>query len=122
MPPLDRRYFLRNLAGASIAAPLWAQAPGSIDTGRQLFVADHLVRETNLRRTFHKPRIHPASPILKPEPPLEMNNGYCPVACPFSDGVFYAPKDRLFKMWYHAGWFDGVGYAISEDGIHWKRP
>jgi hypothetical protein len=122
IPLLDRRYFLRNLAGASIAAPVWAQAPVSIDTGRQLLVDDLLVGETTLRRTFHKPRIHPASPILKPETPLEMNNGYCPVACPFSDGVFYDPKDRLFKMWYHAGWFDGVAYAISEDGIRWKRP
>jgi hypothetical protein len=127
MMNLKRRRFLQALAGASTAAPLWGQfprvpGPAPIGTGRQLFVDDYLVRETTLRRTFHKPRIHPASPILKPETPLEMNNGYCPVACPFSDGVFYDAKDRLFKMWYHAGWFDGVGYAVSEDGIHWKRP
>lgn len=124
---IQRRGFLRALAGASFAPTLWGQTSsplGSIpiDIGRQLFVDDYLVSETTLRRTFHKPRIHPASPILKPETPLEMNNGYCPVACPFSDGAFYDPKDRLFKMWYHAGWFDGVGYAISEDGIRWKRP
>ena len=109
-----RRHFLRTLAGTSLAPAMWAQAsrpagPVPIDTGRQLFVDDYLVADTTLRRTFHKPLIHPASPVLKPETPLEMNNGYCPVACPFSDGVFYDPKDRLFKMWYHAGWFDGVG-------------
>jgi hypothetical protein len=51
-----------------------------------------------------------------------MNNGYCPVACPFQDGVFYDPKDRLYKMWYHAGWFDGTALATSQDGIHWNRP
>jgi hypothetical protein len=51
-----------------------------------------------------------------------MNNGICPVACPFEDGIFYDPKDRLFKMWYQAGWFDGVAYAISEDGLRWQRP
>src|SRR2546429_582931 len=62
------------------------------------------------------------NPILKPETSLEMNNGICPVACPFHDGVFYDPKDQLFRMWYHAGWFDGIGYAISQDGLHWERP
>ena len=25
-------------------------------------------------------------------------------------------------LWYHAGWFDGIGYAISQDGLHWERP
>ena len=45
-----------------------------------------------------------------------------PVAAPFGDGVWFDPKDELFKMWYHAGWFDGVGYATSKDGIHWERP
>ena len=53
---------------------------------------------------------------------LEMNNGQCPLACPFQDGLFYDPKDRLYKMWYHAGWFDGTAYAYSEDGIKWVRP
>lgn len=123
----DRRRFLQSLAGAAFLPPVWDRAARpagaiAIDTGRQLFVDDYLVAETTLRRAFHKPRIHPASPILKPETPLEMNNGYCPVASPFCDGVFHDPKDRLFKMWYHAGWFDGVGYAVSEDGIHWLRP
>jgi hypothetical protein len=31
-------------------------------------------------------------------------------------------EERLFKMWYHAGWFDGVAYATSEDGSSWQRP
>ena len=50
-----------------------------------------------------------------------MNHGICPVASPFNDGIFYDHKDQLFKMWYHAGWFDGIGYAISADGLHWER-
>jgi hypothetical protein len=127
MRNLPRRAFISTLSGLSLAATARGQVSRpdgalSIDAGRQLFVDDHLVGQTNLRRTFHRPRIHPASPILRPETALEMNDGFCPVACPFSDGVFYDPKDRLFKMWYHAGWFDGVGYAISDDGIHWRRP
>jgi hypothetical protein len=93
-----------------------------IDVGRQLFVDDYLVSSTSMRRTFHKPRVHDASPVLKPETTLEMNNGYCPVACPFNGGVFYDRKDQLHKMWYQAGWFDGTAYAFSEDGIRWIRP
>ena len=46
--------------------------------------------------------------MRKPESPLEMNNGERPVACPFSDGAWYDPRERVFKMWYHAGWFDGI--------------
>jgi hypothetical protein len=99
-----------------------ANGPVAIDVGRQLFVDDLLVANTTLKRSFHTPRLHEHNPVLKPETPLEMNNGACPVACPFDDGVFYDPKDRLFKMWYHAGWFDGVAYAISEDGLRWQRP
>lgn len=126
---LGRRQFARMLAGGGLA---WSTGlvralpevpiPIRIDVGRQLFVDDYLVSSTSLHRTFHKPRIHDASPVLKPETVLEMNNGYCPVACPFNGGVFYDPKDHLYKMWYEAGWFDGTAYAFSEDGIRWIRP
>jgi hypothetical protein len=75
-----------------------------------------------VRRTFHKPRLHEINPVLKPEMPIELNGGVRPTAAPFNDGVWYDPKDRLFKMWYQAGWYGGVGYAISEDGLRWKRP
>ena len=100
----NRRQFSKILAAAPLMPHIWGQTPRPtgavpIDVGRQLFVDDYLVAETTLRRTFHRPRIHSASPVLKPETPLEMNNGYCPVSCPFSEGVFYDPKDQLFKMW-----------------------
>lgn len=124
-PLLARRRFVELLAGgmaSASAAPKTSDTSIPIDTGRQLFVDDYLIAETSLRRTHHRPRVHEASPVLKPETPLEMNNGYCPVACPFQDGVFYDPKDRLYKIWYHAGWFDGTAYAHSEDGIQWVRP
>ena len=99
-----------------------SDSPVSIDVGRQLFVDDFLVSDSSLNRSTHAARLHQRSPVLKPETPLEMNGGVCPVACPFEDGVFFDPKDQLFKMWYHAGWFDGVGYAVSEDGLSWQRP
>jgi hypothetical protein len=122
----DRRQFLRLAAAGAISGAVFPGAdPGervNIDVGRQLFVDDYLIAETSLRRSFHKPGIHEASPVLKPETALELNNGYCPVACPFQDGLFYDPKDRLYKIWYHAGWFDGTAYAYSEDGLRWIRP
>ena len=93
-----------------------------IDIGRQLFVDDFLIEKTTLNRTFHQPEIHEASPVLTPKTKLEMNHGHCPMAAPFNDGVWYDPKDKLFKMWYQAGWFDGTALAYSHDGISWDRP
>ena len=108
-----------------LVTPPYLESPPeviNIDVGRQLFVDDFLIESTSLRREFHKAQKFEGNPILKPETELELNSGDSPVACPFSDGVFYDPRDRLFKMWYHAGWFDGTAYAISRDGIHWERP
>jgi hypothetical protein len=121
---MNRRRFLKligSLPSVPVRGSTSVDEPIRIDIGRQLFVDDYLIAETSLRRTFHKPRIHEASPVLKPETALEMNNGYCPVACPFQDGVFFDPKDRVFKIWY-AGWMDGTAYAYSEDGVRWVRP
>ncbi|MEM7479265.1 MAG: hypothetical protein AAF483_30135, partial [Planctomycetota bacterium] len=93
-----------------------------IDVGRQLLVDDFLIESTTLERTFHKPEKFPGNPILKPETPLELNQGINPAAVPFSDGAFYDPQDKLFKLWYQAGWFDGVALATSDDGMNWRRP
>ena len=40
----------------------------------------------------------------------------------FSDGVFYDAADRLFKMWYMAGYQQHTALAVSRDGITWTRP
>ena len=93
-----------------------------IDVGRQLFVDDFLIEYTDLKRDFHQPVKYEGNPVLKPETEVEMNQGYCPMAAPFSDGCFYDPADNLFKLWYMAGWFDGTALATSSDGIHWRRP
>lgn len=92
-----------------------------IDLGRQLFVDDFLIADTTLKRTFHQPTYHADSPIFKPENHWEIrrDTGF---AAPFSDGVWYDPQDRTFKMWYMAGTVCFFGYATSQDAIHWKRP
>lgn len=58
-----------------------------IDIGRQLFVDDFLIEYSTLQRVYHSAKIHEASPVLVPQTKLELNNGHCPVAAPFNDGV-----------------------------------
>jgi hypothetical protein len=41
---------------------------------------------------------------------------------PFSDGVWFDPADRRFKIWYTAGYGRVTCYAESGDGIEWVRP
>lgn len=93
-----------------------------IDVGRQLFVDDFLIESTTLQRQFHYPVKYEGNPVLKPETELELNGGEQTCATLFNDGVVYDAKDKLYKMWYHAGWFDGTAYAVSKDGLHWTRP
>ena len=91
-----------------------------IDVGRQLFVDDFLIDSTTLKRTFHQATFHPANPVLKPDKPWEKET--YPTAMPFSDGVWYDPADKIFKMWYMGGYCASVCYATSKDGIHWEKP
>ncbi|QMV02909.1 hypothetical protein GHV40_16100 [Devosia sp. D6-9] len=93
----------------------------TLGIGRQLLFDDFLIESTTLERRFHRPQIHPATPVLAPETAIEMNGGYCPVACTFQDGVFFDSEDQLFKMTYQAGWFQATALATSRDGIHWDR-
>jgi len=91
-----------------------------IDVGRQLFVDDFLIDQTTLKRSFHRPEYFSGNPVLKPENPWEL--GGRAYTMPFSDGVWYDPQDRLFKMWYLAGAGGATCYATSKDGIRWEKP
>ena len=71
------------------------------------------------------------NPVLKPETALEKgseynswyaNGPYLPAAVSKDGGVWWDPQDKVFKLWYEAGWLENIAYAISTDGIHWKRP
>ena len=93
-----------------------------IDVGRQLFVDDFLIEETDLERTFHLPKKHGGNPILTPETELELNGEFNAAAVPKSGGVWWDPVARRFKMWYEAGWIGTICYATSKDGLQWERP
>lgn len=149
-PPCDGEQW----RGKPMPVPYLADPPKviPIDVGRQLFVDDFLIEDTDLTRTFHRPVIDKRSPVLKPETDLEIENvageqdaAAClrdmglvdeigtseggqplmprrPVAAPFGGGVWFDPEDQLFKMWYMAGWMKTIAYATSTNGIHWERP
>ena len=99
-----------------------------IDVGRQLFVDDFLIEHTDLTRTYHHAERYAGNPILKPETKLEIgeqlssNGNRGPSATLFQDGVWFDPKDQLFKLWYHAGVlnkFSKTAYVTSKDGLTW---
>ena len=92
-----------------------------ITVGRQLFVDDFLIEETNLHRVCHKAKKYEGNPVLKPES-HEEREVTIPCAAPKSGGVWWDGKEKKFKMWYEAGWLNGFAYAESADGIHWQRP
>ncbi|MBI2431847.1 MAG: hypothetical protein HYV26_03140, partial [Candidatus Hydrogenedentes bacterium] len=108
--------------------PYLEQIPGviPIDVGRQLFVDDFLLEPCTLTRTYHQVVWHPASPVLRPDKPWESDaesQGFpAPTAMPFSDGVWYDPQEKLFKMWYMGGYVKSTCYATSKDGLHWDKP
>ena len=101
-----------------------------VNTGRQLFVDDYLISETNLLPIYHTPNYYAGNPVLEPDKEWEKTIEGAPYAAPFSDGIWYDEKDGKYKMWYLAG----AGtihkddkqtfytcYAESEDGKHWKK-
>ena len=102
--------------------PYLENPPSVIDVtvGRQLFVDDFLIDRTDLTPEYHKAVKYEGNPVLKAETPWEI--AHSPVACPKSGGVFYDEKEKLWKMWYEAGWLGQMAYAVSTDGIHWERP
>lgn len=93
-----------------------------IDVGRQLFVDDFLIEETNLQRVWHRATYHPSNPLLRPEMEWEGLRSQNPSAMVFSDGVFFEPRERLFKMWYMGAYGSNTCLATSTDGVTWTRP
>lgn len=93
-----------------------------VDVGRQLFVDDFLIEENHMVRRFHQPVKHPGNPVLFPETEHECNDERPPATVPKCGGVWYDDCDRQFKMWYMCSYVGVMAYAVSQDGVHWKRP
>lgn len=120
-PP--RRTMAQLKAGEVMEVPYLSQPPEviPIDVGRQLFVDDFLIEKASLVRRFHKAQFHDKNPVLRPDKRWEMIYPIKVALC-FSDGVFYDPQDRLFKLWYMSALFGDLAYATSSDGLNWSKP
>jgi hypothetical protein len=95
-----------------------------IDVGRQLFVDDFLIEQTDLTRTFHLAKKLESNPVFKPTTvdeigPADGNRAVCYLG---HGGVFYDPFAKLFRMWYTADWRGGLATATSRDALAWERP
>jgi predicted neuraminidase len=91
-----------------------------IDVGRQLFVDDFLIEKTTLKRTFHQATKFEGNPVFKAETELERKlNGVVYLG---QGGVFYDSGEKLFKMFYTAGWRGPLALATSPDLKTWIRP
>lgn len=112
-----------TVIGEPMPVPYLANPPRVIpvDIGRQLFVDDFLIESNTLKRTYHTASYHTNNPVLKPDKPWEMTSN-SPCAMVFSDGVWYDPQDKLFKMWYMGGYTKSICYATSTNGIDWLKP
>ena len=94
----------------------------NIDCGRQLFVDDYLVENCNMERVAHQPQKAGINPTMKPETQTEMGTCGIPGAGCKDGGIWWDPQDKIFKMWYEAGYLHYMAYATSKDGRHWDRP
>lgn len=95
----------------------------NIDIGRQLFVDDFLIENTNLEKVYHEAQKFSENPVLRAESALEKAENFSlPSAAPKGGGVWYDEERKKFRMWYEAGWLHSLAYAESDDGIHWERP
>jgi len=99
-----------------------------VDVGRQLFVDDFLIESRSfIQRAWHRAQLLP-HPVVKVDQPWEAagpESRFGPCAAPYSDGAWYDPVDRRFKLWYSIGAYDQswkTAYAESEDGINWVKP
>jgi outer membrane protein assembly factor BamB len=85
--------------------------------------------QTGARQVLEPGEKSPENPVLRPRA-----GQWDGTRCKVYGTVLYDPQDKLFKMWYSGGTdtpdavrrHDGsprhVGYAYSEDGVHWHRP
>jgi len=87
---------------------------------RRLFLDATVVEEQQgLTRQFHSAEKHSSNPIIIADRPWE---GTAAITGPYVYGTVLKDGQR-YRMWYQV-LFQGnhVGYAESDDAIHWQKP
>jgi len=107
------------IGGVSILA---AQAvePLCIDRGRQLFVDDWLIAETNGVVRYWNAPTKAERPVVRPTSEKDGRVAGCTVAT--DGGLWWDPKIRRYRLWYETDWAGNLRYAESTDGLDWKYP
>ena len=91
-----------------------------INVGRQLFVDNFLIESTDMQRVYHQAVKYEHNPVFKPEYASELKR--LGVVHLGQGGIFYDPREKVFKMFYTAGWRGPFSLATSSDLINWTRP
>lgn len=87
---------------------------------RRIFLDATVVQEQEgLERVFHAAEKHPNGPLLRADKNWE---GVSAIIGPYCYGTVFRERGK-FRLWYQV-LYEGnhVGYAESEDGIHWTKP
>ena len=109
-------------APAATASPATELALAGSSQGpwRRLFLDGAVVEKSEgLSREFHAAQKHPGNPVIQRDRPWE---GIAAITGPYVYGTVFWEGDKL-RMWYQTltrG--NHVGYAESNDGIHWTKP
>ena len=91
-----------------------------LNSERRMFVdLDEVSLRENVTRCFHSVQRH-GPPVLCQQEPWEKMGG-------MTASVIYDEQEQLFKCWYMAGCYAPEKQhvqclALSEDGVHWRRP
>ena len=121
--------FLDPASVEPMAVPYLQRPPKviPIDVGRQLFVDDFLIEKTTLKRSHHQARKFEGNPVFKAETARELGKstqgeaGEEATVFTGQGGVFYDPAEKLFKLFYVAGWRGPLSLATSPDMKTWTR-
>ena len=71
----------------------------NIDIGRQLFVDDFLIENTNLEKVYHEAQKFSENPVLRAESALEKAENFSlPSAAPKGGGVWYDEERKKFRI------------------------
>ena len=95
-----------------------SQLPIRMGRHRQLFIDDYVIAEMQgVKQVLNQPKKHSLNPIVVADRPWEGGGVGSP-------RVWYDEEEGVFRMRYKANhpWALRVCHAVSEDGIHWKKP